>query len=81
MPNTISRTGEQLKKCWNNLKHRSRQEQCLHSRYIRGTGGGGPICPPDPLLEKVNNVIPHCNFRVECLRDSDKLVSTCTVNS
>ncbi|KAJ9587227.1 hypothetical protein L9F63_019251 [Diploptera punctata] len=66
MPNTVKRTGKQLKKCWLNMKHRSRQEQFIWSRYRR-TGGSGPVSSPYDLLQKV------------ALRDSDGLkICTCT---
>ena len=65
------RNVEQLKKCWSNTKQRCRKEKAQRWRYASGTGGGGPSSPPDPLLEKVDALLPHVNLRLPSCNDSD----------
>ncbi|KAJ9578292.1 hypothetical protein L9F63_005513 [Diploptera punctata] len=71
MQNVTKQSGEQLKKCWSNLKQRSRQAKNKQWRYAKGTGGGCPSSPPDPLFEKVDAVVPHINKRYSSIYDDD----------
>ncbi|PSN35955.1 hypothetical protein C0J52_24024 [Blattella germanica] len=76
MINTTKRTGEQLKKCWNNIKFKSRQQKMAERKETMATGGGPSRKDDeeDNYLRKVESVVPHLNLRVNSVFDSDGFI-------
>ena len=53
----ISRTVEELKKKWADLKSVAKKEVSRYRREVKKTGGGTPPPPPDQLHEKIVKII------------------------
>ncbi|XP_077519861.1 uncharacterized protein LOC144129614 [Amblyomma americanum] len=68
-----SATKKQLKKCWDNLKEKSRKEKAADSREVFRTGGGSPQrSEMTDELQRLGAVASHMNVRVGNCYDSDR---------
>ncbi|PSN39012.1 hypothetical protein C0J52_14030 [Blattella germanica] len=76
MGNTTKTTGEHLKKCWNNIKFKSRQQKMMERKETMATGGGPSRKDneEDIYLQKVESVVPHINLKVNSVFDCDRFI-------
>ncbi|KAH8029789.1 hypothetical protein HPB51_004794 [Rhipicephalus microplus] len=61
----------QLKKCWNNLKQKWKEEAARKKRERHKTGGGSAPSAMAPVYELVGSIASHMATRVENAFDSD----------
>ncbi|XP_060525307.1 myb/SANT-like DNA-binding domain-containing protein 3 [Cylas formicarius] len=67
---TEKRTSVQLKRCWDKIK-RKRKEELAEERRSRMLTGGGESMPDKILIPGVDEVVPHLTEHVENPFDSD----------
>ncbi|KAJ9577674.1 hypothetical protein L9F63_005754 [Diploptera punctata] len=70
MPNVSQRSGNQLRKCWSNMKQRSKKEKIKTWKHARSTRGGGPSSPPD-RLQKMDTVFDCDGFGAETISSEE----------
>ncbi|PSN31364.1 hypothetical protein C0J52_23827 [Blattella germanica] len=70
MGNTTKRTGEQLKKCWNNIKFKSRQQKMVERKETMATGGG-PSRKDDEEDNYLRKTLESANCMLDNLSSED----------
>ncbi|KAH6933472.1 hypothetical protein HPB50_015420 [Hyalomma asiaticum] len=63
---------KQLKKLWDNMKQRWKQEKAKQIRDVLTPGGGPPPPPMDERLAQIEAIVPHLTTRVTNPFDSDR---------
>jgi len=53
------------RRCWDNLKTKTKQSLTAAHAHQMGTGGGPPLLPRrDPILDRVQQIVPYIALEV-----------------